>query len=81
MPMRPPTVTHHDKQLHTFMRDGKPCAVLHDTPELKDARAACGFLDVSFRGAPPWQLENHQAGHRQLGKSPEGRDDPPALLA
>ena len=39
MPMRPPTVTHHDKQLHAFMRGGKPCAVLHDTPELKDARA------------------------------------------
>ena len=39
MPMRPPTVTHNDKQLHAFMRGGKPCAVLHDTPELKDARA------------------------------------------
>lgn len=39
LPMRPPTVTHHDKKLHAFMRGGKPCAVLHDTPELKDARA------------------------------------------
>lgn len=39
IPMRPPTVTHHDKDLHAFMRGGKPCAVLHDSPELKDARA------------------------------------------
>ena len=39
LPMIPPTVTHHDKALHAFMRGGKPCAVLHDTPELKDARA------------------------------------------
>lgn len=39
LPMRPPTVTHHDKELHAFLRGGKPCAVLHDTPELKDARA------------------------------------------
>ena len=39
IPMRPPTVTHHDKELHAFMRGGRPCAVLHDSPELKDARA------------------------------------------
>ena len=39
IPMRPPTVTHHDKDLHAFMRGGKPCAVLHDSPELKDARS------------------------------------------
>ena len=39
IPMRPPTVTHHDKDLHAFMRGGRPCAVLHDSPELKDARA------------------------------------------
>lgn len=39
LPMRPPTVTHHDKDLHAFMRGGKPCAVLHDSRELKDARA------------------------------------------
>ena len=39
IPMRPPTVTHHDKDLHAFMRGGKPCAVLHDSPELKAARA------------------------------------------
>lgn len=39
LPMKPPTVTHHDKQLHAFMRGGKPCAVLHDSPELKQAHA------------------------------------------
>lgn len=39
IPMRPPTVTHNAKQLHAFMRAGRPCAVLHDSPELKDARA------------------------------------------
>ena len=39
MPMRPPTVTHQAKQLHAYMKGGKPSAVLHDTPELKDARA------------------------------------------
>lgn len=39
IPMRPPTVTHHDKELHAFMRGGRPCAVLHDSPELKEARA------------------------------------------
>lgn len=39
IPMRPPTVTHNAKQLHTFMWGGRPCAVLHDSPELKDARA------------------------------------------
>ena len=39
LPMKPPTVTHHDKQLHAFLRGGKPCAVLHDSPELKEAHA------------------------------------------
>ena len=39
MPLRPPTVTHNAKQLHAFMRAGRPCAVLHDSPELKDAHA------------------------------------------
>ena len=24
LPMIPPTVTHHDKELHAFMKDGKP---------------------------------------------------------
>lgn len=39
LPMHPPTVTHHAKQLHAYMKGGKPCAVLHDSPELKDARS------------------------------------------
>ncbi len=37
--MIPPTVTHHDKELHAFMKGGKPHAVFHDSAELKDAKA------------------------------------------
>lgn len=39
IPMKPPTTTHNDKQLHAYMKGGKPCAVLHDSPELKQTRA------------------------------------------
>ena len=39
LPMKPPTVTHHSKELHAFLRKGKPCAVLHDSRELKETRA------------------------------------------
>lgn len=39
LPMQPPTVTHHAKQLHAYMKGGKPCAVLYDSPALKDAHA------------------------------------------
>ena len=53
MPMRPPTVTHHDKQLHAYMKDGKPCAVLHDTPELKAARAKLHAALAPFAPAQP----------------------------
>lgn len=53
LPMRPPTVTHHDKQLHAFMRGGKPCAVLHDSPELKDARAKLHAALAPFAPAKP----------------------------
>ena len=42
-----------NKQLHTFMRDGKPCAVLHDTPELKDARAKLHAALAPFAPAQP----------------------------
>ena len=49
LPMIPPTVTHHDKELRAFMKDGKPRAVLHDSAELKDARA---------------KLRAHLAAHR-----------------
>ncbi len=49
LPMIPPTVTHHDKELRAFMKDGKPRAVLHDSAELKNARA---------------KLHAHLAAHR-----------------
>lgn len=39
LPMQPPTVTHHDKELRAYIKDGRPRAVLHDSPELKDTRA------------------------------------------
>ena len=39
IPMRPPTTTHNAKELHAYMKDGKPCAILHDSDELKAARA------------------------------------------
>lgn len=37
--MKPPTTTHNAKELHAYMKGGKPCAVLHDSAELKAARA------------------------------------------
>ena len=39
LPMKPPTTTHNAKELRAYMKDGKPCAVLHDSAELKAARA------------------------------------------
>lgn len=37
--MIPPTVTHQSKELHAYMKDGKPRAVLHDSEDLRAARA------------------------------------------
>lgn len=34
LPMKPPTTTHNAKELHAYMKGGKPCAVLHDSAEL-----------------------------------------------
>ena len=53
MPLRPPTVTHNAKQLHAFMRAGRPCAVLHDSPELKDARAKLHAYHAPHAPAKP----------------------------
>ena len=39
IPMRPPTTTHNAKELHAYMKGGKPCATLHDSNELKQVRA------------------------------------------
>lgn len=39
LPMQPPTTTHNAKQLHAYMKGGQPHVVLHDSPELKAARA------------------------------------------
>ena len=40
LPMKPPTTTHNAKELHAYMKGGKPCAVLYDSAELKAARAS-----------------------------------------
>ena len=42
IPMQPPTTTHNAKQLHAFMRGGKPC--MKDCPakaDRKHCRKAC----------------------------------------
>lgn len=55
LPMRPPTVTHHAKQLHAYMKGGRPCAVLHDSPELKNAQAKLRAALAPYR--PPAPME------------------------
>ena len=39
LPIIPPTITHQAKDLRAYLKDGKPRAVLHDSPELKEARS------------------------------------------
>jgi len=51
IPMRPPTTTHNAKELHAYMKGGKPCAVLHDSPELKAARAKLPGYELLVKGA------------------------------
>lgn len=58
IPMQPPTTTHNAKQLHAYMKGGKPCAVLHDSPELKATRA---------------KLHAHLAPHAPAKPIPAGR--------
>ena len=58
VPMQPPTTTHNAKQLHAYMKGGKPCAVLHDSPELKATRA---------------KLHAHLAPHAPAKPIPAGR--------
>lgn len=53
--MEPPTVTHHSKQLHAYMAAGKPHAVLHDSPELKDAKAKLHAALAPHAPAEPLQ--------------------------
>ena len=96
IPMQPPTTTHNAKQLHAYMKGGQPHAVLHDSPELKAARAKlhaylaphapkapipAGQVVLPHRGqAPQRRVAHQQTRHRQPGKGSQGRDDPPALL-
>lgn len=39
LPMIPPTVTYQEKDLHAYLKDGKPKAVLYDSAEVKETRA------------------------------------------
>lgn len=62
IPMQPPTTTHNAKQLHAFMRGGKPCAVLHDSPELKATRAKLARLPGPLCTAYPLQRPGAAVG-------------------
>ncbi|NLU24132.1 MAG: RusA family crossover junction endodeoxyribonuclease [Clostridiales bacterium] len=53
LPIVPPTVTHQAKELCAYMKDGKPHAVLHDSAELKDARAKLHAHLAPYRPAEP----------------------------
>ena len=57
VPMIPPTVTHQDKQLRAWVKDGKARAVLHVSARLKDARA---------------KLRAHLCKHRPAAPIPRG---------
>ena len=53
IPMRPPTTTHNAKELHAYMKGGKPCAVLYDSAELKATRAKLHAHLASYAPAKP----------------------------
>ncbi len=53
MPMIPPEITHQAKELRAFMKNGKPAAVLHDSAELKNARAKLRAHLTKHRPAQP----------------------------
>lgn len=53
LPMNPPTVTHHDKELHAYLKDGRPRAVLHDSARLLDAKAKLRAALLPHRPAKP----------------------------
>lgn len=55
LPMNPPTVTHHDKELHAYLKDGKPRAVLHDSARLLDAKAKLRAALLPHRPPQPLQ--------------------------
>ena len=53
IPMKPPTTTHNAKQIHAYMKGGKPCAVLHDSPELKAVRSKLHSYLASYAPEKP----------------------------
>ena len=55
MPMIPPTVTHHDKGLRAWQKEGKAHAVLYDSPQLTQARAKLHAHLAPHRPQKPMQ--------------------------
>ncbi len=53
LPMIPPTATHQNKQLHAYLKDGRPRAVLHDSAGLRAARAKLHAHLAPHRPAAP----------------------------
>ena len=55
IPMKPPTTTHNDKQLHAYMKGGQPHAVLHDMTRLHfwhDDAQVCSEIVEKFWADP-----------------------------
>ena len=75
LPMKPPTTTHNAKELHAYMKGGKPCAVLHDSAELKAARAKLhAYLAPPCTRSARARREASAAGG-QVVLFPRGRPD------
>lgn len=55
LPMIPPTVTHQDKGLRTWQKEGKAHAVLYDSPQLTQARAKLHAHLAPHRPQKPMQ--------------------------
>lgn len=55
LPMNPPTVTHQDKELHAYLKNGQPRAVLHDSARLLDAKAKLRSALLPHRPPQPFQ--------------------------
>jgi Holliday junction resolvase RusA-like endonuclease len=55
LPMKPPTTTHQAKQIHAYMKGGKPHAVLHQSPELRATEAKLHAALAPHRPAQPMQ--------------------------
>ena len=55
LPIIPPTVTHQEKGLHAYLKNGQPHAVLYDSPELKEARSKLHAYLAPYRPNKPFE--------------------------